>query len=171
MALGNDVLSRLPAWSVDCKNRTFHMEDNQVQIFTFVVEEVPLPIPPTPEPRWKLQYEPQKRSSFNLVQKSWCYVADVSRNLGPMMSLGNVLNSETVFVAAAVFRTAEPRLLLSNPSPSVQVVYKDQRLDTAFSWRSGRADEAPHRLFLENMVFTKGLMETIKHKLKILRPL
>ncbi|VDO38179.1 unnamed protein product [Heligmosomoides polygyrus] len=60
-----------------------------------------------------------------------CYVADVSRNLGPMMSLGNVLNSEAVFVAPPVFRSVEPRLLLSNPSPAVQVVYKDQRLATA----------------------------------------
>ncbi|VDP25689.1 unnamed protein product [Heligmosomoides polygyrus] len=103
------------------------------QIFTFVVKELPLPIPPTPEPPLEIAVRAAETVILQPGSETMvlCYVADVSRNLGPMMSLGNVLNSEAVFVAPAVFRSVEPRLLLSNPSPAVQVVYKDQRLATA----------------------------------------
>ncbi|VDO70261.1 unnamed protein product [Heligmosomoides polygyrus] len=77
----NDVLSGLPAWPVDYKNRTFHMGDTQVQIFTFVVEELPLPIPPTPEPPLEIAVRAAETVILQPGSETMvpCYVADVSR--------------------------------------------------------------------------------------------
>ncbi|WKY10535.1 hypothetical protein Q1695_002698 [Nippostrongylus brasiliensis] len=127
LILGNDVLRRLPPWSVDCRNRVFHMGADQLQILTYsipVEDSAPFREFPVHAAETTVLH-PQAETVVP------CYVDQASVPVNMVMSAANVLHEGAALVSPAVFTKDRARLLVSNPTPAELVVYWEQRLTSA----------------------------------------
>ncbi|WKX95539.1 hypothetical protein Q1695_012196 [Nippostrongylus brasiliensis] len=124
--LGNDILCKLPSWSVDYANRVFRMGSETIRILSCSV-------PSDPHPPKELVV----RSAQTMVLPPGtetlvpCYVAQVPSSNPPLMASASVLDEDNIFVAPAVFFNNKARLLVSNPSSAARIIYRNQRLSEA----------------------------------------
>ncbi|VDP21376.1 unnamed protein product [Heligmosomoides polygyrus] len=136
LILGNDVLARLPRWSVDYKQRIFHMGNEAVRIYTCTAPDSP----PIPAQEASAPKELAVRaSSTTLVLPGTealvpCYVA----NVNPATDENSVLaahaqtrNDDSIFIDPAVFFSNKAWLSVTNASSVTCVVRKDDHLTDA----------------------------------------
>ncbi|VDO04883.1 unnamed protein product [Haemonchus placei] len=124
LILGNDVLRRLPAWSLDYDNRLFHVGSDQVQIFAGS-----LAVPSS---------DRQKGATVRVSETTVlppgtetlvpCYVADSPKDATLCTASCEVGGSGSLYVAPTVLLSSKPHLLVTNPTTVSQLVYRDQRL-------------------------------------------
>ncbi|KAL6739427.1 hypothetical protein Aduo_012885 [Ancylostoma duodenale] len=125
--LGNDLLSRLPPWSINYKNRTFYMADQQVHILCSAPgnEEVPSSDPVAIRVAETTVLTP---SAETFVP---CYSEAADDSLLVLTSEPEQLAERSLIVTPAVFNAGATRLLISNPTCKSEVLYKGQQISSA----------------------------------------
>ncbi|KAK6762913.1 hypothetical protein RB195_023570 [Necator americanus] len=128
--LGNGLLSRLPPWSINCRNRTFYMADHQVSISCNApapdpanlingAEEIPVCVAETTV----------LTPSAETVVPCYSEVADHSPLVLAAQSIH--LSDRSLMVSPVVFNAGATRLLVSNPSAKTEILCKGQQVSSA----------------------------------------
>ncbi|VDL83076.1 unnamed protein product [Nippostrongylus brasiliensis] len=134
--LGNDLLARLPRWSIDYKRCIFHVGRESVPIRTSVACDS--------RPDLLFEYTPTmglvvRAASTTVVPAGTevlvrCYVARDAPELGrspALCSRAQVWGDGSVFVAPVVFHDRSAWLSVANSSSAPFVIRKDERLTDA----------------------------------------
>ncbi|WKX96263.1 hypothetical protein Q1695_012594 [Nippostrongylus brasiliensis] len=127
--LGNDVLQRLPPWSLNYSARVFRVDGDVLPI----VDRSPSTSVKSPIPKGDVRVHSSSTVVLPPGTESIipCYVVNADSSWSAVWTQAEQLFDESVFVAPAVFPTKSPVLCLSNPSDTPKVIYRDQRLTTA----------------------------------------
>lgn len=134
--LGNDVLARLPRWSVDYQQCLFHMGNEAVRIYTCAVPDAP----PIPAQEASAPKELAVRaSSTTLVLPGTealvpCYVANdnlTTDENSVLAAHAQSCNNDSIFIAPAVFFSNKAWLSATNASSVTYVVREDEHLTDA----------------------------------------
>ncbi|VDL67025.1 unnamed protein product [Nippostrongylus brasiliensis] len=128
--LGNDLLRRLPKWSIDYDVGTLHVGDATIP---FAVKTVSLEGAPL-----RLHGPTQVRSVGTAVlppgQETWVRCTLDPPCLGDvaMFELEERLTDRSLFVTPVVLTVGERRVLVSNPTHQPVVLYKGQKVGWAY---------------------------------------
>uniref|UniRef100_A0A7I4XW16 Peptidase A2 domain-containing protein n=1 Tax=Haemonchus contortus TaxID=6289 RepID=A0A7I4XW16_HAECO len=150
--LGNDLLCRLPPWSIDYGNRTLRFADQHVKIlFSTPSEAPPSSDQPVPVRVAETTVLPPSAESFVPCQVD-------GTGLEPLMlvSQSGKLSEKSLMVTPAVVNVGKPLLLVANPTPQSVTLYKGQHILSAVPLQSSGSSQSissspDSRLFVGNV--------------------
>nr|CDJ83920.1 hypothetical protein HCOI_00463400 [Haemonchus contortus] len=127
ITLGNDLLRKLPLWTTDYATRTFPMANQQVQIsytslaYNDQTDDHSVAVRVAETTVLPPSAETFVRCSTGLIDKA------------PLMliSQSEKLAEKSIMVTPAVVRSANPLLLVANPSPTAETLYEGQHISAA----------------------------------------
>ncbi|KAK6010272.1 hypothetical protein OSTOST_24712, partial [Ostertagia ostertagi] len=125
--LGNDLLRKLPPWSIDYGNRTLRMADQQLKILCAVPDERPAP------PDQLVAVRVAETTVLPPAAETFVRCRTEGIDSGPLMLItqSEKLSEKSLMVTPAVINTNDPLLLVANPSPRPETLYKGQHLSSA----------------------------------------
>uniref|UniRef100_A0A7I4XWY3 RNA-directed DNA polymerase n=1 Tax=Haemonchus contortus TaxID=6289 RepID=A0A7I4XWY3_HAECO len=125
--LGNDLLRRLPPWSIDYNTRTFSMANEAVKILCA--------IPAQEDPPVREQITVRVATTTVLPPSAETFVpceTDKTDDLPLMLTMqSDHLSDRSLMVTPAVINSGPAMLLIANPSPRPEVLYKGQQISSA----------------------------------------
>ncbi|KAK5970591.1 hypothetical protein GCK32_022658 [Trichostrongylus colubriformis] len=128
--LGNDFLQRLPHWLLNYEQRVLLIGNDTVPILTQGPQ-----VSNVGDARKDNSFAVRAASTVVLPPTSEtfvpCQVAEAGSRVATIVTEGSVIAGDNIMVAPAVTKAGEPHLLLSNPTASPQVIYKNQYLTAA----------------------------------------
>ncbi|XGW21243.1 hypothetical protein V3C99_004304, partial [Haemonchus contortus] len=138
--LGNDLLRRLPPWTIDYDNSTLRFADHHLKILCAS--------PSDPSPLAEQTMSVRVAETTVLPPSSETLVHCVTEQTCPtslvLVSQDDKLSSKSLMVSPAVINAADPLLLISNPSSRPETLYKGQQISLAVPLDSNDALPLSH---------------------------
>ncbi|KIH56779.1 hypothetical protein ANCDUO_13033 [Ancylostoma duodenale] len=121
MIMGNDLLSRLPPWSINYNKKAFHIADQQVNILSNK--------PETSEEHETIPVRVAKTIVLSPSSETFvpCFTDTEEESALVLTCQSESLHSRSLLVTPAVIRSGHTHILVSNPGSSPEVLYKGQR--------------------------------------------
>ncbi|VDK53053.1 unnamed protein product [Cylicostephanus goldi] len=125
--MGNDLLSRLPPWSIDYSSKTFSLADQQVSILCSslsssqsTVNDGPIPV----RVAETTVLPPQVETFVPCESTAPCDQLVLTSQADP-------LTAKSLMVSPAVINTGKAQVLVANPNSSFITLYKGQQISLA----------------------------------------
>uniref|UniRef100_A0A7I4Z6R8 RNA-directed DNA polymerase n=1 Tax=Haemonchus contortus TaxID=6289 RepID=A0A7I4Z6R8_HAECO len=136
--LGNDLLCRLPPWSIDYGNRTLRFADQHVKILFSTPSEAP-PSSDQPVPIRVAETTVLPPSAESFVP---CQVDGTGLEHLMLVSQSGKLSEKSLMVTPAVVNVGRPLLLVANPTPQPVTLYKGQHISSAVPLQSSGSSQS-----------------------------
>ncbi|PIO59369.1 integrase core domain protein [Teladorsagia circumcincta] len=133
--LGNDLLRKLPPWSIDYGTRTLRMADQQLKILCAVPNE------PPPSPDQLVAVRAAETTVLPPAAETFvrCRTDETESGSLMLVTQSEHLSEKSLMVTPAVVNSPNPVLLVANPSNRPETLYKGQHLSSAVPLLEGES--------------------------------